>query len=87
MVFLCARLDAELPAALHFDTGMHRLGLPARDARKIAGSSALFKGIKVDLIMSHLACADTPDHALNKKQLTRFQRVCEFFSRCTPVFV
>ncbi|GHB17870.1 alanine racemase [Pseudovibrio japonicus] len=72
-------LDEELPAALHFDTGMHRLGLSARDAREIAGSSTLSKGINVDLIMSHLACADTPDHTLNKKQLTRFQRVCEHF--------
>lgn len=72
-------LDEELPAALHFDTGMHRLGLPVRDAGKIAGASALFKGIKVDLVMSHLACADTPDHALNKKQLARFKRVCEHF--------
>ncbi|KZK78515.1 Alanine racemase, biosynthetic [Pseudovibrio sp. W64] len=72
-------LDEELSAALHFDTGMHRLGMSIEDALKTGESPHFLKDIKIDLIMSHLACADTPDHELNAKQLDRFQRVCELF--------
>ncbi len=72
-------LTEDLPAALHFDTGMHRLGMSVEDALKTVGSPHFLKGIAVDLVMSHLACADTPGHELNIKQLDRFRRVCELF--------
>ncbi len=72
-------LDEDLPAALHFDTGMHRLGMALNDAVELGQSPHFLKGIRVELVMSHLACADTPKHELNQKQLNRFQRVCELF--------
>jgi len=57
---------------LKVDTGMNRLGAahPARlldDCRK--------KHIGVAGIMSHLACADTPDHPLNRQQSDEFARL------------
>lgn len=61
-------------AALHFDTGMNRLGLPMSDA------PALTTRLKtpehgISLIMSHLACADAPEHALNAVQIQRFREL------------
>jgi alanine racemase len=56
-------------AILHVDTGMARLGLTAREfAAVIAAPPA----IAWRAVMSHLACADEPDHAFNERQRTRF---------------
>ena len=63
-----------LPAAIHIDTGMNRLGFPFDTLDR-----ALFQGFEVALVMSHLACADTPDHPLNALQRTRCQRLAEMF--------
>src|SRR4029079_19197805 len=50
-----------LPAALHVDTGMNRLGLPAY-------SLAAAEGLNVVHLMSHLACAADPADARNEVQ-------------------
>lgn len=55
------------PIALHVDTGMQRLGFDNLDAAAIPSDT------EVRLLMTHLACADTPDHPLNQEQLARFQ--------------
>lgn len=67
-----ARLGVELEAALHVDTGMTRLGFSLSDVLAIASDPALLTGIKPILGMTHLACADTPDHPMNKEQLAVF---------------
>ncbi len=59
-------------AALHVDTGMGRLGLNVEDAEKAAG-------IPVRLLMTHLACASTPEHPLNAQQWRLFERVRQHF--------
>jgi len=71
---LARRRNAMLPAAIHVDTGMNRLGLPPADVERLADNLDLLSGIDLRLIMSHLACADEPDHPLNKRQLDRFRR-------------
>lgn len=48
------------------DTGMNRLGISLDEAR-----SQLLDGLKINIFMSHLACADE-DHPLNAVQLERF---------------
>jgi alanine racemase len=69
-------------AALHFDTGMNRLGFtPAEAPLFTARLKMADHGIS--LIMSHLACADTPSHALNAKQIAAF-RDLRFMFRGTP---
>jgi alanine racemase len=57
------------PAAVHVDTGMHRLGFD-HDVRASA-----FRGIRVCLLVTHLACADEPEHPLTVLQLQRLSRV------------
>src|SRR5437867_4080862 len=59
------RLAPTPPAILHVDTGMSRLGLSASEfARLITAPPA----IAWRAVISHLACADTPGHPLNKRQ-------------------
>src|SRR5438132_4457024 len=62
---------AGLPAILHVDTGMSRLGLTAREFAGLADDLPRL-GIPWRAVMSHLACADTPDHPLNEQQRARF---------------
>ncbi len=51
------------PCDVMIDTGMNRLGLDANDVK-----ADLFDGLEVETLMSHLACADEPDHQLNMVQ-------------------
>ncbi|GBD43132.1 Alanine racemase, biosynthetic [bacterium HR40] len=67
-----------LEAALHVDTGMTRLGLA--DDRVLALEPADFEGIRLVLIVSHLACADDPDHPLNARQLSTFLGIRQRFA-------
>lgn len=57
------------PCAVHVDTGMNRLGF-ADDLQ----ASAL-DGCRPTLLMTHLACADQPEHPHNRQQLDRFDAV------------
>jgi alanine racemase len=65
-------------AALHVDTGMNRLGLSVAEAAAFAEEAHAQRG-DIVLVMSHLACADTPDHPLNAKQIAAFRAVCNLF--------
>ena len=53
------------------DTGMNRLGLSPTEA-----CSGLLDGLAIETLMSHLACADEPDHPLNPQQRAAFAAVC-----------
>ena len=68
----CAARGETLPSALHVDTGMNRLGLKAADREAVLTRPEQIEGAGVDLLMSHLACADTPDHPKNRQQLAYF---------------
>jgi alanine racemase len=59
-----------LPAAVHLDTGMCRLGMTGADLERL--DPAALAAIEPTLVMSHLACADTPAHPQNRAQLDRF---------------
>ena len=50
------------------DTGMNRLGLSPEQAR-----SGLLDGLAIDTLMSHLACADEAESAMNEAQLFIFR--------------
>jgi alanine racemase len=56
-------------AILHIDTGMSRLGLSAREFEKLVRKPP---AIAWRAVMSHLACADEPEHARNEAQFARF---------------
>ncbi|MEJ1158511.1 alanine racemase [Prosthecomicrobium sp. N25] len=68
-----------LPSALHVDTGMNRLGLDLEEARALAGRADLLAAADPHLVMSHLACADEPEHPLNGRQLERFRAAAALF--------
>ena len=54
------------------DTGMNRLGLSAEDVR-----NGLLDDLKIDTLMSHLACADEPDHPLNEQQYSALAELAD----------
>jgi len=62
-----------LPAAVQVDSGMSRLGMAPSEVEEIAGSNDAFGGIEVTLVMSHLACADEPEHPANELQRINFE--------------
>ncbi len=61
-----------LPAILHLDTGMARLGLTMREFDAAADALRRPGPIRLQAVMSHLACADEPGHPLNRVQRERF---------------
>ena len=67
-----ASVGRRLPAALQIDTGMSRFGLAAPDLARLASEPGAFGGIDTRLVMSHLGCADTPEHPANAAQLASF---------------
>jgi alanine racemase len=50
------------------DTGMNRLGLRPEEA-------GVLDGLVIETLLSHLACADEPDHPMNARQLAAFRQV------------
>jgi alanine racemase len=63
-------------ALLHLDTGMARLGLDAVEQARLVADHSLLAGLDLLYVMTHLACADEPDHPLNAEQAARFDRAC-----------
>ncbi len=63
-----------LPAMLHIDTGMARLGFTARDFDEFVQCPHDRRSIRWRALISHLACADSAHHPLNQVQLQRFSR-------------
>jgi len=65
-----------LPAMLHLDTGLARLGLTRREFDRLADDLCAPGMIRWDALLSHLACADEPRHPLNRDQRRSFMSAC-----------
>lgn len=65
-----AQLGRRLEAAIHFDTGMNRLGFAPGDA---AEAAARAHGIAPTLVMSHFLSAQLPDAPANARQIAAFE--------------
>jgi alanine racemase len=74
-----ARRSGGLPAMLHVDTGMARLGLSATEFGRLTDQLSQQGATRWRALISHLACADQPAHPLNDLQLARFSSVRERF--------
>ena len=61
-------------AALHIDTGMNRLGLTIEEGLAIS-SRIRAENHGFTLLVSHFACADTPLHPMNDKQIRLFREL------------
>ncbi|MCC7427111.1 MAG: alanine racemase [Alphaproteobacteria bacterium] len=64
-----------LPAILHIDTGMSRLGLDARSLERLAQDPSRLDGLDLRFVMSHLARSEE-DVPMNPAQLARFRAAC-----------
>ncbi len=60
------------PFGLQLNTGMNRLGLDPEELSEILSYEDADRAV---LVMSHLACADEPGHAMNAYQLKRFHEM------------
>ncbi len=68
---------ADARAGLHLDTGMARLGMPTDELDALIAEGSKLKRLRPSLVMSHFACADTPEHPLNREQPRRFRAALE----------
>lgn len=76
----CSKKETALPAVLHCDTGMSRTGLDRTEARVLSAEPDRLQGIDLRFLMSHMACADTPSHPLNREQ----QRIFAALTQALP---
>ncbi|MCX2723174.1 alanine racemase [Roseibium salinum] len=77
---LCKSADRSFDAAVHVDTGIHRLGLSPAEFSAAMSDRDLLGPVVPSLIMSHLACGSTPDHPMNRRQLELFREVTAPFA-------
>ena len=65
-----------LPAILHVDTGMSRLGLDARELAVLQQDHARLAGIELRYVMTHLVASEVAGDPLNERQRERFAAAC-----------
>ena len=63
-----------IPFGIQLDSGMNRLGM---EAVEWAAVRDIVLSQNPVLVMSHLACADEPDHAMNIQQLAAFRAMTD----------
>ena len=68
---LAAEQGRKLPAIVHIDTGMNRLGLEDNDLEALPQK---LEGLDVKYMMSHFACSDEKDHPKNQQQYESFKK-------------
>ena len=73
----CVVDHPQAEAALKINTGMGRLGLEPAEFEALLDEIELLKAANISWLMSHFACADEPDHSLNKIQIARFHAMTE----------
>lgn len=71
--------EKSLPAMIHVDTGMTRVGISHAEAEVLAQETSLLAGLDVQYFLSHLACAEATQHPLNAVQLMRFKALKALF--------
>jgi alanine racemase len=69
---LCRGAGKRLPALVHVDTGMCRLGLPPDEFDILAAEPKRLDGIECRYLMSHLACGEDPQNPMNEAQRAAF---------------
>ena len=80
---MARRAGIVIPAALHLDTGMSRLGLSDSDCdwliEQMSEDKTLLDGIDLRYIMSHLTSSELATNASNASQWQRFNDLHGFF--------
>ncbi|QDG78053.1 alanine racemase [Labrenzia sp. PHM005] len=75
----CTAAGRSFDAAVHVDTGIHRLGLSGEEFLSALADPSLMGAFQPNLLMSHLACGSTPDHPMNRTQLQTFKTLTDPF--------
>lgn len=70
------------PCAIHFDTGINRLGLSPDQTLAFIHDTGLREKLDISLVMSHLACSDDPENPMNEQQLKDFTDITRHFPDC-----
>ena len=78
---LGAERGTPVAAAIHFETGINRLGMSEREARVLSREWKPGGWLDLRLVMSHLASADDPQAPANRVQLERFRALRALFPR------
>lgn len=74
---VCRSADVASPSVIKVDTGMTRLGLSVEDWNHWMGRREILADCHPVVFMSHLACADEPDHPMNRQQQRRFAELSQ----------
>ena len=70
----CRAQSNALPAALHVDTGMNRLGLSVSEGLALSSDSRL-DDFSPALLMSHFVASEEPGYAVTARQIETFETV------------
>ncbi len=70
------RLGRRLPALLHVDTGMNRLGLDENELARLAADPAMLTNLDLLYLMTHLVSSELPDDPINQRQHAAFAAAC-----------
>jgi alanine racemase len=70
------RAGRRLPALLHIDTGMNRLGLSPAELAQLASHPEHLESLDLRYVMTHLSNAEMPSDPRNLDQVQRFAAAC-----------
>lgn len=76
---LAGKYQKKLPAYLHFNTRMNRLGLGSVETEELLSNMAMLDGLDVVGIMSHFACADEANNPMTETQYELFAEIAQKF--------
>lgn len=68
-----------LPAILHFDIGMNRLGLSFDEVKFLSGDASFLHGVDILYVMGHLSSSEECYNETNEKQRLRFEGGAAYF--------
>jgi len=68
-----------MPVILHFDTGMNRLGLRAREDESILNNHSDYDELKILFVMSHFSSSDDVDCSVSEIQYAEFLQISKSF--------
>lgn len=72
-------MGKKLPAILHVDTAMNRLGLEESDLAVILENPETLNALDLRAVMTHFASSDEKDSPLNTLQAARFAKIADHF--------
>ncbi len=73
-----------IPIALHFDTGMNRLGVDESETQTLYENPSILDNLNICLVISHLASSEQLDNSDNAIQLAKFDEIKRQISELCP---